>query len=273
LNVIIFLGGYFFVSHGLSPVMRAMLVDESSETLTKLGIQINDLMMSIYEVLWIYPMYIISFILNTLWYSDIAEQAYLVRGGKTPQRAFTLDRWVNAMAEEVYRLIMTLLFLVQRFVVAQIPYVGTFLGTVHWCWIYSLYSFEYKWVLEGWNLKQRLKYFERRWAYFIGFGLPPSILTLMFPQFVSDGFVAFLFPLFIVLAVVARPVAHVIPIVDKETGKKSVRYGRFAVFYYVKKLLDWLLRRLPSRSSAATATRPAATTGPKVTVEHRQHAD
>jgi len=53
-----------------------------------------------------------------------------------------------------------------------------------------------------------LKYFERHWAYFLGFGLPAVTLSLLFPKFISLGLFALAFPVFIILAIIARPTTH-----------------------------------------------------------------
>ena len=67
----------------------------------------------------------------------------------------------------------------------------------------------YKWSLLGWSLEYRLKYFERHWCYFLGFGLPAVVLSLVFPKFISLGIFALAFPGFIILAIIAKPKSHV----------------------------------------------------------------
>lgn len=64
----------------------------------------------------------------------------------------------------------------------------------------------YKWSNRQWRLDVRIYYFEQRWAYFAGFGLPWASLTYLFPSFLDQGLIAFLFPLFVVLALVAHPI-------------------------------------------------------------------
>lgn len=113
------------------------------------------------------------------------------------------------MSDEVYRLLLVSAYMVQLTIVSLIPFgIGDVLAVVHLCWMYSLYSFEYKWSLLGWSLEYRLKYFEHHWAYFLGFGLPAVSLTLLFPKFISLGIFALAFPIFIILAIIARPTTH-----------------------------------------------------------------
>jgi hypothetical protein len=66
-----------------------------------------------------------------------------------------------------------------------------------------------QWLLDGrMKLEQRVTFFEHRWPYFAGFGFPAAIVTVAFPSFISSGIFAFLFPMFIILAIIADPVDH-----------------------------------------------------------------
>jgi etoposide-induced 2.4 mRNA len=161
---------------------------------------------SMYTFLWIYPAYGISFALSTIWYQDIADYAFRLRKGKphVPSQ-FSYRVWVKVMAEELFRALFLLVFTVQTLAVAFIPYLGEWLMMLHMCWLYSLYSFEYSWIHMGWSLDRRLAFFERNWAYFLGFGFPSAVLTYIFPGFYSKGIFAVIFPIFILLAIEADP--------------------------------------------------------------------
>ena len=67
----------------------------------------------------------------------------------------------------------------QSVLVLWIPptYFGMLLSLVYSSWLTSLYCFEYTWLNAGWSLNRRLNYFERHWAYFLGFGLPFTAAT------------------------------------------------------------------------------------------------
>jgi hypothetical protein len=43
------------------------------------------------------------------------------------------------MAEEVYRIVLTLAFLLQTTAVSLVPLVGNWISLVHLCWLYALY--------------------------------------------------------------------------------------------------------------------------------------
>ena len=98
------------------------------------------------QLLWIYPLYAISFILNAIWYQDIADHAFITHGGTGAANAaksgVTFQKWVATMSDEVYRLLLVTAFMLQITAVSFIPIVGNALVVVHLCWLYSLYSFE-----------------------------------------------------------------------------------------------------------------------------------
>jgi hypothetical protein len=65
---------------------------------------------------------------------------------------------------------------------------------VHTAFLCALSCFDYRWSLEGLSLHYRLRTFERRWAYFLGFGLPMALPSVILPYFVAVGIYALLFP-------------------------------------------------------------------------------
>lgn len=176
------------------------------------------------------------------------------------------------MSDEVYRLLLVTAYMIQITLVSFIPFgIGYALVVLHLCWMYSLYSFEYKWSLLGWSLEYRLKYFERHWAYFLGFGLPAVLVSLVFPKFISLGFFALSFPFFIILAITAKPTSHVKKekkadgvekVKGKETGKviessshsssDGVLLPQLPIFRFATWINWWILKQLQRRTQAAS---------------------
>ena len=233
LNGGIFLMSVLLAEFVLRPLLRWMLHVElptSPPLLSPLLPPADVLLLYLYYALWVYPMYCLAFVLSAVWYQDIADAALAARTASQPSphqgaaashssssssspsssppappAAATLRRSLRLMAEELYRLLLVSLFLVQLSAFALVPYAGRVLGFVHLCWLHSLYSFEYKWSGQGWRLEVRLHYFERRWAYFLGFGAPAAALTAFTPRLIGAAIFAATFPLLIILAVTARP--------------------------------------------------------------------
>jgi len=150
------------------------------------------------QVAWVYPVYCMSFIINAMWYQEIADHAYVLLSKRRATQAFSFQRsafaaskaarssseyesrhimyrWIRSVSEEIYRTPITLIFVIQTLVVSFVPYVGAPASFVLLCWLYALYCFEYKWMIEQWDWQKRRAYFERRWPYFLGFGTCSSL--------------------------------------------------------------------------------------------------
>ena len=85
-------------------------------------------------------------------------------------------------------------------------YIGSLIAFFLFCWLHAFLSFEYKWIMEGKDLKLRIKYFEERVPYFSGFGAPLTLMIFVTPQFISTGVYALTFPLFIIQAIESAPI-------------------------------------------------------------------
>lgn len=159
----------------------------------------------LFSALWVLPLYWLSKPLNSLYYQEIADSAYRnIRGRPlgflTTFSNESLSSHISKMvADFFFSFLLQLFFLVQAMLVSFIPVVGPTLGFCHMCLLYSLYTFEYKWVNMGWTAPKRLSYVESNWPYFVGFGLPMAALTSLAPTFIISGCVfALLFPLYII---------------------------------------------------------------------------
>lgn len=147
-----------------------------------------------FGAVWILPIFLLSKMINALWFQvkhnlilmlthhpylffpqDIADSAYRYSRG----RPIMMSSVSKTIADFLFSLLVQSLFLLQAMLVSNLPLypLGEILCMIHMSLLYSLYAFEYKWFNMGWELHKRLTFIETQWPYFIGFGLPLTIVT------------------------------------------------------------------------------------------------
>merc|ERR1712142_503038 len=150
-----------------------------------------------FSTLWVLPFFLLSKIVNAIWFQDIADLAFRSSQGRP-----LVNLSISVMiADTVFSIVVEIIFLVQGKVFALLPIkiLGAAINLLHQCLLHSLYSFEYKWFSQGIELHKRLHEVETHWPYFLGFGLPLAVITSMPESQVMAGCVfSVVFPLFIV---------------------------------------------------------------------------
>jgi etoposide-induced 2.4 mRNA len=192
----------------------------------------------IYHALWLYPIYAICFVLNTLWYGDIAHHAGSVAGlklcGKPEENP--LKAILIGLSDLIFRTIVIAALSIEASLLSYIPYIGSVISFAHLCWLFSMYCFDYRWSHMGWSTQYRVSYFEKHWAYFMGYGAPLALITVSLPTFVSLGLYALTFPIFVILATVAKPV--------KRLGRVDLAsHARLPIFSAVSWVVTMVLAR------------------------------
>ncbi|XP_050425462.1 etoposide-induced protein 2.4 homolog isoform X2 [Adelges cooleyi] len=152
-----------------------------------------------FGAVWVLPIFLLSKIINSLWFQDIADIAYKQKKGDPQQ----LTRISKVIADFSFSFVVQFLFLIQSYLVSMVPSktVSTVLSILHLSLLYSLYSFEYKWCNMGMELNSRLSFIENYWPYFLGFGLPLAVITSLPESYIISGCLfSILFPVFIISA-------------------------------------------------------------------------
>ena len=298
LNGGIFLASVMLGEWVLSPLLCWLLRVEASSPLSAWSPSLQSpsvVFLSAYYLLWVYPMYGLSFVLSSLWYQDIADATFAARRSSVQQMsayrpvAATFKRWVAVMSEELYRLLLVLIFVVQLTCLSYVPYgVGGALAFIHLCWLHSLYSFDYKWSHLGWRLELRLSFFERRWSYFLGFGAPAAALMAFTPRLYGAAIFSATFPLLIILAVTATPrpaqrtptgpTACLAPTSLEALTRPTFRLPLFylaqrANLLLLTRLRRWQLRQLQlNDSNTQQSYPPLPSTPPHAAADAREHS-
>ena len=144
---------------------------------------------------WIWPLYAISLILNALWYQGIAEcMRKFSSKSKQRRNVFII------ISEEIHRIIVATLFLLQTSMTYHVPYIGPCLSFLLLSLLYSYYTFDCVWQQRDVSFGDRIQRIEEQWSYYLGFGLPCVLLTFWLPQLISYGVYALLYPLFLISA-------------------------------------------------------------------------
>ncbi|XP_002740312.1 etoposide-induced protein 2.4-like [Saccoglossus kowalevskii] len=196
-----------------------------------------------FSALWVIPLFLLSKIVNSLWFQDIGDLAYRKSRGRPQMLGLS-----TMVADLLFSIVIQAIFLIQAMFVGLIPLSGmaTLLSLFHLCLLYSLYAFEYKWFNMGWEVHKRIHYIESNWPYFVGFGLPLAVCTyLPQSQIVSGCVFSMLFPLFIISANEARP--------PRQLCEKTIRVFHLSV-ELANKIFHKTMRTPKSATDQSTGT-------------------
>ena len=198
LNGLIFLGSIFLFNSVLRHVLGWALghILEGGSVST-----IQQWIEWIYFFFWIAPVYMLCFVLNTLWYQDIASESIKIYPNAAPTVVGTASV-TSAIVELVFRSLFNFFFLVYLGVLSRVRW----LYLVNMAWLISYNAFEYKWIYARTTFSDKVATFERNWIYFLCFGAPLALVATRFPSVVENGFVSLIFPFLLMTASTAsRP--------------------------------------------------------------------
>jgi etoposide-induced 2.4 mRNA len=163
LNGLLFVGSIVLLHSALLPLLHSVggLVlskgGAHAEVTTLVQRFVQTTVHLLYQVFWITPLYLISVLMNTIWYSRIADASFELHHGV--KVSLGVDTTIK---EGVYRLLVVLFFILETTIIYElVPFIGHFVSMVLVCWVNALYSFESVWVMQGLDLQKRLAFLER----------------------------------------------------------------------------------------------------------------
>jgi len=145
--------------------------------------------------LWFIPSYVVCKVLYYKQFMELWKTVYSKRNkrnqSKSSKKFRELDMWTS-ISELVYGAVLSSAYFVQTKIfdfMIPITSIRLLFSAIAFSWMISWGVFEYRFIYEGKDLFQRIRYFERRWLYFLGFGLPMSMLyTFVFDWYIGMNF-------------------------------------------------------------------------------------
>ncbi|KAF7338425.1 hypothetical protein MVEN_02068300 [Mycena venus] len=233
-----------------------------------------------YQLLWVLPVFSVSFYLNSSWCSVIAKRAYSIQHANRAvvQQPVTYTGVLTAIATSAYRIIMVVTSVGVDFALRAIPGgVGPVASFIFLCWIDAYYCFEFVWISRGLSLSGRVRHLEERWAYYLAFGFPAASLCIWGSSLANAAIFALIFPLvcylaticcfdaycelqYTIMAMHARPVPDD-PYSPGAPDNEVIRHPspfipiRLPIFALVMWLNDWIVRAVSVGSGRGSGPR------------------
>ena len=243
LNGIIFLGSIVVFHYILAPILARIIgfILPIRSGIDDIQAVMNVWISWVYYSLWIAPLYIVTFILNTIWYRDIAIDSVEFFSKHVPAtKPPSLSPSIAAslpfqIADILLRSLFNLVYLGYLTVLA--PY--RILYAVSLAFLISFNAFEFKY--RQLTFSQKVDLIESHWVYFLSFSIWVAILVTAFPTMIENGLLGVLFPFLLINASSSGPP---VPVTVPEDPLHRWTLGwlsKFPIFFLVEKLTDMIV--------------------------------
>jgi len=196
------------------------------------------LVISIFYMIWLIPVYILNILFCGKWYNDICKESYSVywnqdeKPKQQKEKGFSL---IVQSSKSIYSMVLVSCgLLAQGFVLELLPTpFNHIFGIINVSFITSWSAFDLKWSRKGWTFEEKEEYFEQYKWYFAGFGLVPSMLVFWSGNFpVNSGVWSVLFPFSIIAATYSTP---------KQGSRKHIKTHLFRILRLPKLFTNYMI--------------------------------
>eukprot|EP00842_Homolaphlyctis_polyrhiza_P001005 jgi/Hompol1/1905/HPOL_005780-RA len=250
-------------------VFNYIMAPLASQATRSLGLHLNAFAASAYYAFWIYPLCTISLLANNKVYNEISARCYQIFHGKQARSNVdrSLPKLLRSAISDAYRGLLMLIFLMQAAIAYNIPVVGSFISFWLFTFASAFFAFEYRWAGLKRSLAQEIDFFETHWAYFAGFGLPLTVPAFFFPQTISLGVFAIMFPMFIIMANAGKPLPT-----RKDPIQPHSWLARLPVFWLSQKTAQLIISFIKRRRDAIAVTSSSSSSSSPQAANHSEHA-
>jgi len=146
------------------------------------------------NIIWLFPVILISYLLNIGYYNEIVVN-YCNLSFPKGHFKYEYNDKIQYIAHKIWYHIVFFIFIIQATILSYIPYLGIFLDWYLTSIIYSFYCWEYFWGFQKIEHQIRFKIFQSKLLYFLGFGSVFGIVKCYFSYLNSYLIISLLFPL------------------------------------------------------------------------------
>eukprot|EP00299_Pterocystis_sp_00344_P012094 c5761_g1_i1.p1 GENE.c5761_g1_i1~~c5761_g1_i1.p1 ORF type:complete len:332 (-),score=29.30 c5761_g1_i1:48-1007(-) len=244
LNGGIMAGSILFANQILFPALLLLLpLNKNDQNELQATSLIHSIVMGAFNLFWLYPIYTISLVLNSVTYQNIASASFILHFKRQQQVQLSYYGLIAQLSDLIYRVLLCFFYVLLSTIVFFIPIVGIPLSVVLVSWLYAFYCFEYIWTMQSWPLDRQITFFENRWAFFLGFGLPCSILSHVFPVVLSAALCGLVFPMCVIMATISSTPDPLPP-----SSPLPTRVPIFTPCRYMNLIVIWLISKLYLRN-------------------------
>ncbi|RWS26402.1 etoposide-induced protein 2.4-like protein [Leptotrombidium deliense] len=128
-----------------------IILGSSPGLLSSVWYWLQPLLSYTFGALWVLPLFMLSRIVNALWFQDIADSAYRGRSQLLRSKSKLIADTLFSLVCLLFSILSKSLLLFQSLMVTLLPisFLGQCFNLLHLSLLYSLYSFEYKWFNMG----------------------------------------------------------------------------------------------------------------------------